>query len=92
VSYALAFSSGARSAFGRLDVELQEDVLDQLDRAAAAADLLPHRQLALSHVLDLQRDRADGTDYVFLTLRYDPERRTLTVLRLGHHARRRPAD
>jgi hypothetical protein len=92
VSYALAFSSVAREAFNRLEVALQEDVLDELDRLAAAADALPHRPLPLSALHDLRRDTADHADYVFLTLEYDPPQRTLTVRRLGHHTRPLPGD
>lgn len=55
MSYALAFSSDARQAFGRLESELQEDVLDELDRLAAAADALPNRPLPLSSLHDLRR-------------------------------------
>lgn len=87
MGYALAFSSGARLAFSQLDVELQEDVLDELDRLAAAADALPHRPLPLSALHDLRRDAPGRADYVFLTLEYDPARRTLIVQRLGHHSR-----
>jgi hypothetical protein len=92
VSYALAFSSGAREAFGRLDVSLQEDTLDELDRAASVADVLPHRALAFTDVLDVRRDSADHVDYVFLTVEYDPLHRTLTVQRLGHHSRSRTRE
>jgi hypothetical protein len=89
VSYALAFSQGARHAFAGLDIDLQEAVLDELDRAAASAELLPHRELSLSHVLDLRRDRPDAAHYVFLTIQYDPSNRTLIVQRVGHHTRPR---
>lgn len=92
MSYALAFSSAAREAFKRLDAELQEDVLDELDRLAAAADALPHRPLPLSALHDLRRDTADRADYLFLSLQYDPPQRTLTVRRLGHYRRQLPGN
>lgn len=92
MAYALAFSSGARAAFARLDIELQEDALDELDRLAADADLLPNRPLPASALHDFRRDTPGRADYVFLTLEYDPAQRTLTVQRLGHHSRPLPSD
>jgi hypothetical protein len=87
VSYALAFSSGARQSFSRLDVRLQEEVLDELDRAASAAGVLPQRAPTFTDVLDIRRDAADRTEYVFLTVEYDPLHQTLMVQRLGYHSR-----
>ena len=92
MSYALAFSGVAQQAFSRLDVRLQEDVLDELDRAASVADILPHRASALTDVLDIRRDGVDRTEYVFLTVEYDPLRGTLTVQRIGYHSRPRSPE
>jgi len=89
VSYALAFTAGARQAFSGLNIELQEKVLDELDRAASVAADLPRRALAFTDVLDIRRDAADQIEYVFLTVEYDPLRQTLTVQRLGYHSRPR---
>lgn len=87
MSYAIAFSSGALDTFRRLDAELQEDVLDDLEGLARAADLLPRRSLALAQQHDLLRERAGTLHYVFLTLEYDPERRVVLVQRLGSYGR-----
>lgn len=87
MSYGIAFSNAALDAFHRLDPELQEDVLDELDRLAAAADLLTARSLSLAHLFDLTRERTGLAHYVFLTLEYDPQRSVLHVQRLGYYGR-----
>lgn len=87
MSYGIAFSNASLDGFCRLDAELQEDVLDELDRLALAADLLPKRSLPLAQLYDLIRERAGIIHYVFLTLEYDPHRSVLQVQRLGYYGR-----
>ncbi len=87
MSYGIAFSNASLDAFRRLDAQLQEEVLDELDRLARAADALPNRSLAATHLHDLTRERGGTVHYVFLTLAYDPQRHILDVQRLGYYGR-----
>ena len=90
MSYAIEWTSGARRAFSDLPIEVQEVILDELDRLADAGDLLPRRPLPLTIDHDTRVDAAAGAHYVFVRAKYEPPRQILVVIRLGHHLRANP--
>jgi hypothetical protein len=81
MSYALDFAPEARDAWRELDVRLQEFVLDELDRLASA-----HPPAAADFVHDVAVDYGDAKHYLFFRL--TAAGTNLTVLNIGHHARR----
>ena len=87
MSYAIEWRSGARLAFSSLSIEVQEVVLDELERLADAGGLLPRRPLPLTIDHDTRVDTSGGANYIFIRAKYDPLRQTLVVVRLGHHLR-----
>jgi hypothetical protein len=87
VSYAIAFSSAARQAFERLDIEAQEVVLDEIDAFARSADLLPNRPLPLTLDHATHVETSVARHDIFLRLEYEPRRKTMSVVRFGHHSR-----
>jgi len=87
VSYGIAFSSAARQAFERLDIEAQEVVLDELEAFARAADLLPNRPLPLTLDHATHVETSVARHDMFLRLEYDPRNKLMSVVRFGHHSR-----
>ena len=90
MAYVIGFASGARQAFEQLDIEVQENVLDAVDRLAEAADALPARHLPQDGLHDLRFDAKGRVTYVFLTLMYDVAKKRLIVRRLGFYVRTDP--
>jgi hypothetical protein len=84
VSYSVAFDRKALEALRQLDFELQEEVLDEIDTLAAAADALPRRPLPSTQIQDVYRERAGMRRYFFLTLMYDSIARVMTVAQIGY--------
>ena len=80
MSYALEFAPEAREAWRRLDVALQELVLDELDRLAGMTGIT-----ADDRVHDLVVDSAEATHYLFLRLTVAGA--NLVVTNIGHFAR-----
>ena len=88
MSFAIELSATARQAFLRLDVPVQEAVIDELERLAAGGGLLPGRPLPASTISDPRVDTPDGRYYLFIEVEYDEPGRTLVVNRIGHFLRR----
>jgi hypothetical protein len=86
VSYGIDWRSGARQAFGRLDLDAQEVVLDQVEAFAASADLLPNRPLPLTLDHETRVETSVAAYDVFLRVEYVPRQRTMVVVRLGFHS------
>lgn len=80
MSYALDFAPEARDAWRELDVQLQETVLDELERLASV-----HLQAAPDFVHDITVDDGGAKHYLFFRLAASGT--NLTVLNIGHHAR-----
>lgn len=83
--YALEFTEPGYEDFHRLDVWLQEDTLDELDRVAADPPARRTRTGDLVH--DFVRQRNGSTYYVFITIRPDAGSRVLRVKSIGVHVR-----
>jgi hypothetical protein len=84
MTYALAFAPEARVAWRALPVELQEVVLDELDRLAADPLSLPRG----ATVRDIIHQSAGTRHYVFLQVSVSHARQTLDLYTAGYHARR----
>ena len=83
MSYALDVSPDAQTVWRALDVEVQEGVLDELDRLAAAPFDLPRGPA----VRDLVVRVGPVRHYVFIQLSVNHARGVLSVYRIGHVAR-----
>jgi hypothetical protein len=81
MSYALDFAPEAQRAWRDLDVQLQEVVLDELDRLAQTP-----RPSSSDFVHDLTVETASAKHYLFFRLTASGT--NLTVLNIGHFARR----
>jgi len=79
MSFELEIAPDARSQWRELEVELQELVLDELDRRAA--EVLPPGPV----LVDFTHQRAGVKHYVFLSMLVG--RGVLTVLGVSHFAR-----
>ena len=82
MSAALAFTADARLDFADLEIDLQEAVLDELDRLAE----LPF-PAAATFVADVVQQSRDARHYIFIRLAADPGRGALVILGLHHHRR-----
>ena len=83
MSYALDVAPDARMAWLRLDVTLQEAVLDELDQLADHPFSLPRG----SSVRDIVREFADMRHYVFVQVFPNHARQTLHVYSIGSYER-----
>jgi len=83
MSYALAFTADARYDLGELDFNLQELVLDELDRVAASQTLTTGN----TFVRDIVHELPGIRHYLFLHLAVDLPRSTLVILGIHHHGR-----
>jgi hypothetical protein len=83
MSYVLAFTPEAHLGFRQLDPNLQEDVLDELDRLAADPSLLPPRRVNDIVYFDVVRDRAKIRHFVFVTIGVSHARQLLEIVRIG---------
>ena len=80
MSYSVKYTDKVKHVLRQLDIELQEVVLDEVDRLALAADVLPVRSLPVSQMRDLYRERGGRAHYLFFN-------REVVVVRVGHFSR-----
>lgn len=83
MSFVAGFAPDAKSQWRALDVELQELVLDELDRLAANPPTTP-RTVILS---DLVQNKAGIRDYVFLRCTIDRAAEQISVIGIVQHSR-----
>ena len=83
MSFAPAFAPDAESEWRALDFELQELVLDEVDRLAGNPPPTPRGTI----LHDLVHDEAGVRHYVFLRLVVDRSGGTITVIGVVHYAR-----
>lgn len=84
MSFALKFTERGSVNLNRLDVWLQEEKLDELDRAAANPPA-PNRRLAGAAIQDFVREKDGQRYYVFITIIPDAKRRQIRVMEIGLH-------
>ena len=84
MSYGLELAADARAAFASLEIWLQEQVLDELERLLENPSRLMVRPGESVAVHDFVCIRGDRKYYIFLTIRPDYAVTQLTVLSLGH--------
>lgn len=83
MSFVAGFAPDAKSQWRALDVDLQELVLDELDRLAENPPSTP-RAVILS---DLVRDKAGIRDYVFLRCAIDRTAEQISVIGIVQYSR-----
>jgi hypothetical protein len=86
VSWAWAFSEQARAALLRLDVWLQEETLDELDRLAESPGQLRRGGASPVGIADFIRDHGPQRYYVFLSIELNPSTRVLEVIAIGSYS------
>lgn len=84
MSFTPEFTADAQSQWQALDFDLQELVLDELERVLAKPPRAP------SFIADFVSERAGMRRYVFLELEVDHRRRTVRLISVGLHARPQP--
>lgn len=82
MSYAYTLSERARAGLKKMDLWLQEETLDELDRIAAGPQLIG-RRVGEAVVRDFVRDRGDQRVYVFISLFPNEGAQTLQVSDIG---------
>jgi hypothetical protein len=85
VSYALEFAERAREDLRRLDLWLQEEILDELDRLAVSPTA--RRRVVGDVVYDFVTHHESGIFYVFLTVRPLAAANVLRIRSIGVHIR-----
>jgi hypothetical protein len=90
MSYAIAYTADTQVGFRRLEILLQEEVLDAVDLVALNPDLLPRRSAAGSVVYDFVCEMSGFRHYVFITIEVDHVKRSLEISKIGHHAKPLP--
>ena len=83
MSYAYVLSERARAGLSKMDIVLQEETLDELDRLASQPKVRG-RRVGEAVVCDFVRDRGAERAYVFLTVFPDEASHTLRVRDIGH--------
>ena len=83
MSYALDVAPDAHTAWRGLDVDVQEAVLDELDRIAATPFSLPRGPA----VRDLVVSVGPVRHYVFIQVSVNHARAVVSVYRIGHVSR-----
>lgn len=83
MSYALEIAPDASSQWRELPVDLQEFVLDKLDRLAQTLADVP----AGPFVHDAVHRSSDTVEYLFIRLIASPRTRSLTVLGVARYSR-----
>ena len=87
MSFELAFTDRALDGLKRLEIWLQEETLDELDRIAAdPPDPNPH--LAGAAICDFVRQRGTEKHYVFITVIPDANSGRLQISEIGGYIRR----
>ena len=87
MSYAIAYTTEAQVGFRRLEILLQEEVLDAVDLIADQPALLPRCSAGGSVVYDVVCEMNRVRHYLFLTIRVDHGKRDLEVTKIGHFAK-----
>ena len=87
MSYSLSVAADARAALASLELWLQEQTLDEIERVLHEPSLLVPRRGEELVIHDFTRAHAGRTHYVFLTIRPDHPAASLEVLAIGHFAR-----
>jgi hypothetical protein len=87
MNYTPEFTNDARASWRRLEVTLQEEVLDAVDRLAANPDLLRRSKASPEWVFDFNFDTGPDRHYFFLTIQLNRTAHKLIVLKLGHSSR-----
>ena len=87
MSYSIAYTTEAQVGFRRLDILLQEEVLDAVDLIAVEPGTLPRRSAGGSVVYDVVCEMSGVRHYVFLTIRVDHAKGSLEITKIGHHAK-----
>jgi hypothetical protein len=81
MSFVPGFAPDALSQWRELDFDLQELVLDEVDKLANDP---PARDTA---IIDLAHDLPTGRHYLFIQLLIDHPRGRVVVIGVGHHFR-----
>jgi hypothetical protein len=71
-----------------LPTEVQENVLDAMDRAAERPESLVFRGVSRDAVIDVVASAGSDRVYVFVTVRRDNAARAPRVMTIGHSIRR----
>jgi hypothetical protein len=87
VSWAWALNEQSRAALLRLDVWLQEETLDELDRLAERPGQLRRSGTSPICVADFTRDHGHERHYVFLSIELNPSARSLEVVGIATYSR-----
>lgn len=82
MSYAYTLSDRALAGLRKMEIWLQEETLDELDRIASLPKL-PGRRIGQAIVFDFVRERSAGRAYVFITVFPDEMSRVLRVTDIG---------
>jgi hypothetical protein len=88
MSYKPELTSEARAVWRRLEVSLQEEILDAVDQLAANPDLLRRSKASPEWVYDFTCETRTGRHYFFLTIQLSRTGQKLIVLKLGHSSRK----
>lgn len=86
MSYTLELTEPAREDLRRLDVWLQEEVLDELDKYALNPSLKKRRVGDVVH--DFLRTQSTDAYYIFITMREDAKAKCLRVKSIALFVRR----
>ena len=92
MSWALRIVGDAVADLRALEVWLQEEVLDELDRLCLEPPLPRSPTRTSEIVIDLERTSPGVRHIIFMRLRRDEPKATLTVLGIALHARPAPEN
>lgn len=88
MSWGLRLAGDARADLKELDVWLQEEAIDELERVVVDPPSLLRRKGPGRVVHDIELEHDGERHLVFLTLYLEDDRRVLRVLGIYHHLRR----
>ena len=89
MSWGLRLAGDAIADLRDLEIWLQEEVLDELDRLIDDPAMLSQRRTTPTVVFDFTRDRAGDRHYVFVRLNVDEARHQVRVLGISSFSPRR---
>ena len=81
MSFTPSFAPDAKAQWGAMDFEIQELVLDEMDRLS----LTPPGPG--EHISDLVFEKNGQRHYIFVRVRVDHRYATVTIIGVGHFAR-----
>ena len=87
MSYVPRLTAKVRRGLAALGPDLQELVLDEIERLVAEPGGLTFRGTGDSAVHDFIRSTGNSVDYVFVTVRLDEATQVLQIESVGHYAR-----